>query len=130
MTDCREDDENTAIIRFSRADAGRDRRHSLRRRIRLRVELDGNRDRRAHTEDISARGLFVVTDHLRAVGSRVRLKLKIDGRVEDLVGRVCWIRALREEDRSGTERRGFGLKILSLSRQGQTAFAALLRGSP
>jgi len=126
--DCQEGNADTAIVRFLRPPPRGDRRHSLRRRVRLAVELEGDHRRRAHTEDVSVGGLFVVTDHLRTVGSRVRLRLKVRGRTEELVGKVCWIRTQGEDGRSRREARGLGLKIISLSSKGKTAFAALLRG--
>jgi Tfp pilus assembly protein PilZ len=123
---CREVDANSAVLQFTKLGTARDRRRSLRKRVRLEVELDGNHTRPAYTRDVSAGGLFVVTDHLRAVGSRVTLTLKLPTGHQRVVAKVCWLRALPSAGGSGQRSRGLGLKILALSTKGTRAFAHLL----
>jgi len=124
---CREIDCDTAIVQFPNIDTGRNRRKSLRKPLKLRVELEGAHGRADQTRDIGIGGMFVETDRLRAVGSRVRARLWLPGGSQEVLGTVRWIRPLPSGDRSGRHHRGMGLKFLGMSPGRRKALADILR---
>lgn len=127
LTRCREIDHDTALVQFPHVDIGGNRRKSLRKPLKVKVELDGTHGRADQTRDIGIGGMFVDTDHLRAVGSRVRARLWLPGGSQEVVGTVRWIQALSSGEKSQRRRRGIGVKFLGISPRGRKALADMLR---
>ena len=80
------------------------------------VFLDGESAYRAHTVDISAKGLFIVTDHLLDTGKEFPIKLQLPDTVSPLQIK-CEVLWNRERKRQQPERLpGMGVKFTKISK--------------
>jgi uncharacterized protein (TIGR02266 family) len=97
-----------------------ERRQTTRADTRLPVEFshaEGSYE--LITSDLSASGLFVVTDHLHSDGDQVKLRIELPG-YSDPVGTIARVVRVVEESQPGLPA-GVGLEFVSVDEQGRDA---------
>lgn len=121
-----EADKDTLVIQLGKVVA-RNKRKWVRKRRKLKVELQTAHNwSPAHARDVSAGGVFVVTDHFRSIGSRVKMRIWLHGGVQMVSSQVRWIRSAQLR-RGLAEPRGMGLRFHRLSPSAAKALASVLR---
>jgi len=110
---------------------GKERRQRPeRRKLAVKVDLDGApTPATGLTQDISEGGLFVVTNHARPVGDRMRLQFQLPGQNQPLSveTEVRWIRGNPSAQAGADAVGGMGLRFVNLSPEAAATIQGFLK---